>query len=255
MKIMSLNIWGGRAGTEALLDFFSAHKDDTDVFCLQEVWSEPFRDYEGKLAGGVPIDHSKILTEAVREITERLPNHHTFFKPHLLQGYGLMMMVKKDLTVLAEGDVFVHQYDGYIPPEDLGRCARNLQYVTITIDTRIVTILNIHGLWNGQGKTDSEDRLEQSQNIVNFIRSLEGEIVLMGDLNLLPDTKSLQMIEESDLRNLITDYNILSTRTSLYTKPIRIADYAFVSPGIDVIDFRVLPDEVSDHSPLLLEIR
>ena len=37
MKIITLNTWGGRAGEERLLDFFNTHKDDTDIFCLQEI--------------------------------------------------------------------------------------------------------------------------------------------------------------------------------------------------------------------------
>lgn len=32
------------------------------------------------------------------------------------------------------------------------------------------------------------------------------------------------------------------------------ADYAFVTKGLNVLDFKVLPDEISDHSPLLIEV-
>jgi endonuclease/exonuclease/phosphatase family metal-dependent hydrolase len=254
MKILCLNIWGGRAGQEKLLDFFESHRDDIDIFCLQEVWSAPYKDFEGTLAGGKPIDHSQILTEAVAEITKRLPNHTHYFKAQFLENYGLMMLIRNDITVLREGDIFVHKHKGFIPNGDIGHCARNLQYVTILENGKEVTMLNFHGLWNGQGKTDSEERLTQSRNITSFISTLTTDIILMGDLNLLPDTESLHMIEDSGLRNLITEYGIQSTRTSFYEKPIKIADYAFVSPGVTVLDFRVLPDEVSDHSPLLLEI-
>jgi endonuclease/exonuclease/phosphatase family metal-dependent hydrolase len=64
------------------------------------------------------------------------------------------------------------------------------------------------------------------------------------------------MIEEKlGCIDLIKKYGITSTRTSLYLKPIKFADYVFVSKGIDVIDFKVLPDEVSDHAPLLLDFK
>jgi endonuclease/exonuclease/phosphatase family metal-dependent hydrolase len=63
------------------------------------------------------------------------------------------------------------------------------------------------------------------------------------------------MIEQTGLINLIKKYNITSTRTSIYTKPDKYADYVLVSPNIEVIDFKVLPDEVSDHAPLYLEIK
>lgn len=56
------------------------------------------------------------------------------------------------------------------------------------------------------------------------------------------------------MRNLIREYGITSTRTSFYQKPEKHADYVFVSEGISVKAFTVLPDEVSDHAPLLLAI-
>ena len=61
------------------------------------------------------------------------------------------------------------------------------------------------------------------------------------------------MIEATGMRNLIKEYNITSTRTSFYKKPVRFADFVFVSKDIKVNDFKVLPDEVSDHAPLFLD--
>lgn len=55
------------------------------------------------------------------------------------------------------------------------------------------------------------------------------------------------------MHNLISEYNVTSTRSSLYTKEEKFADYTFISKGIAVQGFRVLQDVVSDHLPLLLE--
>jgi endonuclease/exonuclease/phosphatase family metal-dependent hydrolase len=117
-----------------------------------------------------------------------------------------------------------------------------------------ITVVNVHGLWNGKGKTDTDERIEQSQKIVNFIKTIKIKVILCGDFNLRLDTQSLAMIEGTGLRNLIREYNIPSTRTSLYGKPEKHADYIFTSPEIKIRHFSVMPDEVSDHSPLLLEI-
>jgi len=68
MKLISLNTWGGRAGKEKLLAFFTAHKN-TDVFCLQEIWSAPYEHLEGSSAGGLSIDHSNIMTSGLQEIS------------------------------------------------------------------------------------------------------------------------------------------------------------------------------------------
>jgi endonuclease/exonuclease/phosphatase family metal-dependent hydrolase len=65
------------------------------------------------------------------------------------------------------------------------------------------------------------------------------------------------MFESHGLNNLIKTYGITGTRTKLYDKNDtheHYADYIFVSSDIDVTDFRVLPDEVSDHAPLLVDI-
>ena len=112
--------------------------------------------------------------------------------------------------------------------------------------------MNVHGLWNGNGKTDSPERIKQSQKIREFIDSEEAPKILCGDLNLRPDTESVKILGKG-LHNLIQIHNITSTRTSLYPKEERFADYIFTSPEIPINAFQVLEAEVSDHSPLLID--
>jgi endonuclease/exonuclease/phosphatase family metal-dependent hydrolase len=252
MKLISLNTWGGRAGKDKLLAFFAANKD-VDVFCLQEIWSAPYEHLEGHSAGGLSIDHSNIMTYGLQEIVALLDSHTAYFKPHHLDNYGLLMLVRKDLDVISEGDVFVYKERGHIPEGDVGLHARNVQFATIATKNGNRTILNFHGLWNGGGKGDSEDRLLQSDRIIQFMKTLSNPYVMCGDFNLLPDTQSLKKLEDFGLRNLVREYGITSTRTSFYTKPEKFADYALISDEIAAKDFKVLPDEVSDHSPLYFE--
>lgn len=254
MRIISLNTWGGRAGKEKLLEFFKNHADTTDIFCLQEIWSAAYNDLAGKPAGGVTLEYSKILTNGVSKISEALPNFVPFFRPHVADNYGLFMLVKKQHKIVEERDLFVYKKRGYVSEEDAGNHARNIQYVTIETPVGPLSVINFHGLWNGKGKTDSEDRIQQSKNILAFTQKLNGEHILCGDFNLLPDTESLKMFETAGLKNLIKEYQISSTRTSFYTKQEKFADYIFVTKGVTVKEFKVLPDEVSDHAPLLIEI-
>jgi endonuclease/exonuclease/phosphatase family metal-dependent hydrolase len=168
------------------------------------------------------------------------------------------MLVRKDHQVIAEGDVFVYREKGFISNDDIGNHARNIQYVTIETASGPLTVINFHGLWTnvgeGKWKNDNPERLEQSERILEFTKKLQNPFVLCGDFNLLPDTKSIQMFEDAGLRNLIREFGVTSTRTSFYTKPVKFADYAFISKGINLKDFKVLPDEVSDHAPLLMEV-
>ena len=255
MQIISLNTWGGRAGKEKLLEFFKTQADTTDIFCLQEIWSAPYEHLEGHPAGGLEIDHEQIMVYGVQEISEVLPNHVAFFRPHHLENYGLLMMVRKGLAVKEEGEMFVYLHKGHVPNGDVGNCARNIQYVIVETATGSIVVINFHGLWNGKGKGDSEDRLEQSARILEFTEKLQNPFIFCGDFNLLPDTESLRKFENAGLRNLIKEFGVTSTRTSFYTKPQKFADYVFISKDVNLKDFRVLSDEVSDHVPLLIEVQ
>jgi endonuclease/exonuclease/phosphatase family metal-dependent hydrolase len=252
MKLICLNIWGGLAGRDKLLGFLSAHRD-ADVLCLQEVWSARYQGLDGASAGGHPLDQDAIMVKGKQEIAAVLDGHASYFHPNHLSDYGLMTLVSERLAVVESGDVFVHRERGFIPEGDIGHHARNVQFVTLATPRGWISVMNFHGLWNGQGKRDSADRLAQSRRILDFLATRREPFVLCGDFNLAPDTESLKMLEAAGLRNLVVEFGVTSTRTSLYTRPERFADYVFVSRGVDVRAFRVLPDEVSDHAPLMLE--
>lgn len=234
MKLISLNTWGGKVGKEKLSSFFNKHKD-VDIFCLQEIWSDP-----------------NVTTFGMKEVLSILPGHLPFFHPCFDDKYGLLILIKNDQVILDVGDIFVHREKGFMPQENDNH-ARNIQYATLDVKTGPITLINFHGLWTGKGKIDTEDRLSQSTKIVQFLKTLNTKVVLSGDFNLLPATKSIKIIEDFGLKNLIKEYNIMSTRTSFYTRPDKHADYCFVSKDIKVKEFKVLSDEVSDHAPLYIE--
>jgi endonuclease/exonuclease/phosphatase family metal-dependent hydrolase len=245
MKILCLNTWGGRL-TEKLVDFLKQHTD-VDVFCFQEVYNE---------AHGKDTIWMDTNFDLLNDLKKALPDYLCYYDPHLSDYWGLAMFVRKELIVLEQGEWFVHKHKGHnYEQEKIGHTAKNVQYVTLKIeDQQKITIINFHGLWNGQGKGDSDDRIEQSRQLLEFCARMRNQYVLCGDFNLLPDSKSLLMFEEFGLRNLVKENNITSTRTSLYPKEGRFADYAFVAKGVDVKKFSVLPDEVSDHAPMLIEL-
>ncbi len=239
MKLITLNTWGGRV-TEQLYDFIKKNSSKIDIFCFQEM-------YHG--SAKVLVEEKGDVLNLFSNIQNILSEHTGYFRPSL-PGYGLAVFVNKNIKVIEEGDVIIYINKEY---KGGGNHLRNLQYIKFTEDNKLFSIANIHGLWNGMGKTDTEDRLYQSKKILDFTKNLSHDFILCGDFNLLPDTESIKMIEDSGLRNLIKEFSITSTRTSLYEKPVKFADYIFSSKGIKVKDFKVLPDEVSDHSPLYLE--
>lgn len=242
MNLLSLNTWGARAGINPLKGFIKKH-DDVDIFCFQEIWQTLDR---SQIEG----NHPTLVTNLLEEIISCLPHHQMFFRPQYRGIYGLATFVRHGIKVLNEGDVYVFKHEGFENPVAVGNHARNIQYVTVQKNKGALTVINFHGLWNGQGKSDTPDRILQSQKIAEFIKTLNNPYVLAGDFNLDLDTKSLKILEDVCPKNLIKDYGITSTRSSLYSKPIKFADYILTSPNVDVLEFKVLPDEVSDHLAL-----
>ena len=240
MQLITLNIWGGHV-LNPFLDFIRAYQH-IDIFCFQEVYHNALNKISDE-------DRPVSLT-IFSELERLLPDHRGFFRPVVNNIYGIGVFIKNDIDVLGEGEVIIHNnlsYRGSGPTH-----SRNLQWLECLINGRICSILNVHGLWNGMGKKDSPERVLQSQRIKAFMDSLNTPQIVCGDLNLRPDTKSMEILDEGML-NLVKMYNVTSTRTSLYTKKETFADYILTSPDIVVHNFSVLNDEVSDHSPLLLE--
>lgn len=244
MKIVTLNIWEGRL-VEDLSSFFELH-EDVDVFLLQEVLDN---------ATEVTAWEGCAQREIFNDIKKLLPNHVGYFASSVFQEWGLAMFIRNYISVQESGDVFVHKHRESMVGRDGATVGRNIQYARVVYEYKLLTIINFHGLWNGKGKSDTEDRMQQSRRVINFIKNIKHDVVLGGDFNLLPDTKSIRLFEHDlGLKNLISDFNIYSTRTSFYTKSIKFADYVFTSPSVRIKVFKVMEEEVSDHAPLYLEI-
>lgn len=240
MKLITLNIWGGHV-YGPLLEFIKSHQE-VDIFCFQEVYHNAQRK--------ISNDDREVRLNIFSELHRLLPNHNAFFRPVVDGIYGIGMFVEKGIDVLAEGEINIHDNPNY--PGIGPMHSRNLQWLQYRINHQTHTIMNIHGLWNGMGKADSPERLAQSQKIRAFLDSLLTPKILCGDFNLRPDTESLKLIGEG-MNNLVQTYNVTSTRTSLYPKKEKFADYIFTSREIEISHFEVSSAEVSDHSPLLLE--
>lgn len=239
MELITLNIWGGHV-TGPLLEFIKSYRA-IDIFCFQEVYhNAPYK---------ISDEDRAVNLNIFSAIQDLLPNHSGFFKQVVSNIYGLGIFVKNHIEILEEGEVPIHHNPNY--PGRGPTHSRNLQWVKCRSGQQIYFILNVHGLWNGQGKTDNQERIAQSQRIREFMNTLNAPIILCGDFNLKPDTESMKILE-TGMINLIKTHQITSTRTSWYPKPEKFADYILISPDITLNKFAVLKDEVSDHSPLFL---
>ena len=251
MKLLSLNIWGGKVAAP-LVAFIEERASDTDIFCFQEV----LKGGSGKTARGE-------MKDCYERIGEMLANHVGYFAGYgeggyyseSLKGldfeYGVACFVKKELEQSLIGSVALYDLETKWNDYNGGFAAG----ASLAVSVSGRAIINVHGLWQGSMKSDSEARFEQSRRILGLADKAGGEKIICGDFNLEPDTKSINMIEDLPTRNLIKEYGIKSTRSGHYKKELKFADYIFVSPELAVVDFKVLPDEVSDHLPLCLEFK
>ncbi len=242
LEIIYLNIWGGKL-KEKLLSFLQEKSESVDIFCFQEVFDN------GKTTRSI---YQGEYMNIFNDMQTVLPNHKGYFVASEGNEEGLSMFVKNGIDVVETGDVFVYRWKDAMENDDSATLGRNVQYVSINKNNKKYLVASFHGLWNGVNKLDSADRIDQSNNITKFIASRNEEHkILGGDFNLRPDTESVAILEK-DMKNLVKEYGITSTRTSLYTKPEKFADYVFISPNINVDSFEVLPEEVSDHAAMKL---
>lgn len=256
MRIISLNTWGARVPVP-YFNFIRKHASDTDVFCLQEVWSSR-KNLSKQLISGQTVNQLQQTAALLADFVpvycsfETNVNNYDGSDPKD-SAFGVAIFVKTRHELLAASECFVFLARNSMVGQDARTLGRNVQHVQLGVNGKILNLFNFHGLWNGNGKTDTPQRLEQSKRVVEFLSKFASPKILIGDFNLLPDTESLGILK-SGMRDLIEENSITNTRSSYYTKDVKFADYALVTPDVKVSKFTVMPDEVSDHLPLMLDI-
>lgn len=257
MKILSLNIWGGREYSQ-LINYLAKLSGDVDVFCLQEVFDT--KDH-------VLYSHH-VRANIWEELGRLFLDYHKFYYP-VMAGFddkgpvdfnlttGLGIFAKRSLEIVDEGDYFTYRRRFAPILLDEKDQPNNVQYVEIALGTKRLQVYNFHGAWFPGDKLDTPERIEQSEVLLGFMSQKFGAKVLCGDFNLMPETESIKLIEKK-FNNLIKDFKIRTTRSNL--NPYRgtefeqaFADYVFVSSDLNVIDFNVPEASISDHLPMILE--
>jgi Endonuclease/Exonuclease/phosphatase family len=242
MRLMVLNIWGGNL-LDKLVDFVSEQSKSTDIFCFQEV-----------------LDSEKDVTDLGYRFKGRTLRTLTMllrrFKPYTTGPYSsfgerLATFVRNDIQVRENG------WEVLVPQQKTGEhsIGSNLQYVTMKTGDGEFLVANTHGFWIKGNNRDTTERIDQSQKIIRVLTRFKEPKILCGDFNLAPDTKSIGMLVGS-MNNLVKKYAIETTRSGLAEKSKgRIVDYIFVSPDVNVRDFRIVDSEASDHLALCLDFQ
>lgn len=268
MKLISLNAYGGIV-FEPLMDFVRNHAD-ADVFCFQEMIKKT-TDEE------IPFTSNNARTNLFQEIERALPDFNSLFAPvqngfdtvektGLPIQYGNATFVRKNLNVTKTKDFFIYGKKNTVVGRDYSTLGTNAIAIQIEQDDRILIVVNLHGTSEPAHKLDTTDRIAQSEKVLSFLADKPGEKIIVGDFNLFPDTESIRMFEEAGFKNLINAFDIQTTRGSM-NKQLHpefehgkygwqeYADYTFVTPGIEVESFTVPDEPISDHLPMILQIK
>lgn len=259
MKLISLNIWGGILYDE-LMAFVERESATTDIFCFQESFDEPTHPAAVKL--GAQRGMTRKLQGALAGFNGYFPqiSGPVRFMPGNEMVYhaaGIATFVRRPIAVSAHGTV--SDLGGNGRSDVPGESPLPHMYITkMNAGGRSFAVANFHGIVDSEsGKRDSDLMTRQSRAVLDATRRFTEPSILVGDFNLRPETESIAMFARAGYRNLIAEYGVGLTRSSHYrdmeTYKDYVSDYAFVSPGIRVTDFRVMPDEVSDHLPLVVE--
>ncbi len=242
MKLISLNLWGGKL-YQTLMDFINKNSRDTDIYCFQEV----FKTATDK------TESAGFRLNLYEELCKSLPNHQGYFvscvenyiagsfQPDFVDfnlSWGLAIFINKKIKVSSSDDFFVFGGKDTFTPQDRNSFPRSLQHITFTNESKEFIVGNLHGIWTTEGKQDSPARISQSNQINDFFEKYDGGKILCGDFNLDINTQSINILKKN-FKNLIREHKIETTRNKHFPGTDKFADYTFVSDDIKVKNFEV----------------
>ena len=229
MKIIFLNALEGQI--DEAKQFVQQQSVDTDIFCFQESYNFS--------------DPKIFCLDQLRDFNYVTNNKWTNdFDKYSNATFFQKKYINTDTQAIGELD------------ENVGL---GLFTCLKTPNNQTINLCNFHGHARPGDKQDTPFRLRQSQLIIDFFKNLSTPKVVGGDFNLDINTKSVSIFEENGYRNLIKEFNIPTTRNKIvwdqYVDKQLYADFLFVSPDVKVVNFSVPNLLISDHLPMILEVK
>ncbi len=250
LKFLSLNLYEGGLLFENISAFLKEEKPD--IIAFQEVNNGS----DAKLPN---------YLRSMQVLSDLLPDYHHFFAPEILLRYpegkiDIGNAIFSRFPISNEETVFLNvpygEYDTVPIGGDFSKHPKNLQCCEVTVNGKILTICNLHGIWGLDG-VDNEDRLKMSNLIVAQVKE-KGKVILAGDFNLKPNTQTIANIEKH-LTSVFKDQ--LKTTFNLARKDLdrfpgyasAVVDMIFTSHDLAVTKHNCPNVDVSDHLPLIIE--
>ncbi len=215
IKILNVNVHSGNVEYQRLLDLVGI--EQPDVVFLQE-FSPAWRDATQSLKGDYPYSYAE-------------PRVDNF-------GIALFSRIAFDS---------VRHVDS--PPLDYPTII-----ATVTLNEESVTLVNTHPTIPIT-QSQFAARNEQINSIVDFVKGIDGAVILTGDFNLSVWCRRYRMLEErTGLRNTRRGFGLFPTWPTFMPFAMIPIDHALVSDGIGVIETRTGDRIGSDHLPLIVKV-
>jgi len=240
MKIMSLNIWQGRLECVLLKHL---EKSGVDFACMQEAVQ-----YNGQSLGLISsypkIGNSLGLDEQFfsKLISSKLGDKELAFGNVIYSNTPFT----QTSTVFTRGE---YKNDFDFDKDDYN--IRAFQHVQLEVNGKKLNLLNHHGHHIDSHKLGDGKTMRQVKQIIDYMKHLEGSVILCGDFNLSPDSDSIKLIDEN-LVNLAVQHKLKTTRSKLTYKN-EVCDYIFASHDVKVNSFVMDDTIISDHNALILD--
>lgn len=241
MKLLQLNVWAGRLESQ-IASFLQ--EQQADILCLQEVISR-----HGK-GSGLFISLENIQEQNPE--LEALAFGPSFSFPYMRSTARFGNAVLSQFPMIKSEIVFTNMEhkDDFEWGEDSANM-RNFVHAVLDVNDTKCHVITHHGFHVPDHKDGNAETLRQMKQLTEYVGELDGPVIVTGDFNLKPESKSIQILNKI-LRNLTLEAGLKTTRTEL-TNKTEACDFIFVNDLVKVKKFAALDDIVSDHKALLLE--
>jgi endonuclease/exonuclease/phosphatase family metal-dependent hydrolase len=241
LRIIQANIWQGKLGLQ-IIDFLK--EQQPDFVCMQEVNDLPGRAGYKFFATLEELQQADGFGHSFLSAT-----YNSRYMERKLR-YGNAILSRLPLT--ATETIFTHGefIENFDITKDDGNI-RNVQHVSVEVDDKTLHILNHHGFRIPETKAGNEDTMRSMRIIADIVAKLDGPVILCGDFNLAPDSKSIGIIN-AKLRNLSIENGLTRTYTDLSIVDA-VCDYIFVNDQVKVQRFEMSEALISDHKALILD--
>lgn len=129
---------------------------------------------------------------------------------------------------------------------------RHLLSAKIKLENRFIHVISWHGAWTAP-PADTRETLRQTRMVVDYLEGLKEPFIMGGDLNAIPQSKTINMLNKVAV-NLMEGSGVIQTTHPTVHKIIPrgfLIDYVFTSFHFKLEKLVVPQVTISDHLPVV----